>query len=129
MLKLASVRGLRVRDQGLTVQRLDLLNRGKQITSTPDNNMVNGPPTPPATTAIELQDEARENPPISDASTSLPLDRTENYQHVLASIVEAISNKDYPQVINIAQETDYEVLGSFISVVVFVDSSKLLDDR
>jgi COP9 signalosome complex subunit 8 len=71
--------------------------------------MVNGPPTPPPTTATELQDEAREHPPVAETSTSLPQNRTENYQHVLVSIIEAISNKDYPQVINIAQETDYEV--------------------
>lgn len=72
--------------------------------------MVNGPPTPPPTTATELQDEARENPPIAEATTSLPQNRTDHYQHVLASIIEAISNKDYPLVINIAQETDYETI-------------------
>jgi len=71
--------------------------------------MVNGPPTPPPTTATELQDEARENPPIAEPSTSLPQAMTEHYQHVLASIIEAVSNKDYPQIINIAQETDYDV--------------------
>lgn len=74
-----------------------------------NRHMVNGPPTPPPTTVTELQDEAREHPPVAETSTALPQNRTENYQHVLASINEATSNKDYSQVINIAQETDYEV--------------------
>ena len=75
-----------------------------------------GPLTPPPTTATELQDEARENPSTVEASTSLPSpqSRPEHYQHVLASIVEAISNKNYSQVTNIAQEADYEV-SSFLS--------------
>ena len=71
--------------------------------------MVNGPPTPPPTTATELQDEARENPSTVEASTLLPQHRPEHYQHVLASIAEAISNKNYSEVTNIAQEADYEV--------------------
>ena len=87
-----------------------LLNNGKQepLHLTIDN-MVNGPPTPPPTTATELQDEAREHLPVAEASTSLPQNRTEHYDHVLTSIIEAISNKDYSQVISITQETDYEV--------------------
>lgn len=79
--------------------------------------MVNAPPTPPPTTATELQDEARENPHIVEVSIPLPQNRTEHYQHVLASIVEAISNKDYAQVINIAQEMDYDVSVLLVSVV------------
>jgi COP9 signalosome complex subunit 8 len=71
--------------------------------------MVNGPLTPPPTTATELQDEARENPSTVEASTSLPQSRPEHYQLVLASIAEAISNQNYSQVTNIAQEADYEV--------------------
>lgn len=71
--------------------------------------MVNGPLTPPPTTATELQDEARENPSTVEASTSLPQSRPEHYQDILASIAEAISNKNYSQVTNIAQEADYEV--------------------
>jgi COP9 signalosome complex subunit 8 len=70
---------------------------------------MNGPPTPPPTTATELQDEAREHPPVAELPTSPPQNKTEHYQHVLASIIEAISNKNYSQVTNIAQETDYEV--------------------
>jgi COP9 signalosome complex subunit 8 len=77
--------------------------------------MVNGPPTPPPTTATELQDEARENPSTVEASTSLPQNRPEDYQHVLASIAEAISKGDYSRVTNIAQEADYEV-SSFLSL-------------
>ena len=77
--------------------------------------MVNGPPTPPPTTATELQDEARENTSTVEAPTSLPQSRPEHYQHVLASIAEAISNKNYSQVTSIAQEADYEV-SSFLSL-------------
>lgn len=76
--------------------------------------MVNGPLTPPPTTATELQDEARENPTSAEASTSLPESRPEQYQHVLASIAEAISNKNYSQVTNIAQEADYEVSSFYL---------------
>lgn len=80
--------------------------------------MVNGPPTPPPTTATELQDEARENPLPAEAASSLLQNPTEqHYQHILASIIEAISNKDYPLVINIAQETDYDVFLAFVSFV------------
>ena len=90
--------------------------------------MVNGPPTPPPTTATELQDEARENPSTVEAPTSLPQSRPEHYQHVLASIVEAMSNKNYSQVTNIAQEADYEV-SSLLSVLLFINSSEVLDNR
>ena len=83
-----------------------------------------GPLTPPPTTATELQDEARENPSTVEASTSLSQSRPEHYQHILASIVEAISNKNYSQVTNIAQESDYEV-SPFLSVLLFFNSSEV----
>jgi len=67
-------------------------------------------PTPPPTTATELQDEAREISPIVEASASIPQNSAENYEHVLPSIIKAISDKDYQQVINIAQETDYDTI-------------------
>ena len=86
--------------------------------------MVNGPLTPPPTTATELQDEARENPSTveapQEAPTSLPQSRPEHYQLILASIAEAISNRNYSQVTNIAQEADYEVLSSCLSFYSFI---------
>ena len=90
--------------------------------------MVNAPPTPPPTTATELQDEARETSPIVETSTSIPQISAEHYEHVLPSIIKGISDKDYQQVINIAQETDYDVLSplflSFYSLVylIFLDN-------
>ncbi|KAF8965207.1 COP9 signalosome [Flammula alnicola] len=74
--------------------------------------MVNGPPTPPATTPAELQDEARTTSSVADSSTSLPLQndpqiRPEVYQSVMPAIAEAIARKDYKRLVRVAEEADF----------------------
>lgn len=77
--------------------------------------MVNGPPTPPATTPVELQDEARANssiqvlptnpPSAPSTSSSLP----EGYQNALILMADAISRKDYSTLVDISENTDINV--------------------
>ncbi|KAF8163432.1 hypothetical protein B0H34DRAFT_836952 [Crassisporium funariophilum] len=73
--------------------------------------MVNGPPTPPPTTAAELQDEARGSSFTVEMSTSAPppnqTNRTEHHQHVLDAMVEAMAKNDIQQVVRLGEETDY----------------------
>jgi len=75
--------------------------------------MVNGPPTPPATTATEIQDEARSNPSTVDspATQNASQNRPEQYQSVLLLIGEAISAKDFVHLTRIAEEADIHVYG------------------
>jgi COP9 signalosome complex subunit 8 len=75
--------------------------------------MVNGPPTPPATTAAEIQDEARSNVDSSAAHSSqnIPQNRPEQYQSVLLLIGKAISARDFVRLTSIAEEADIHVYG------------------
>lgn len=78
--------------------------------------MVNGPPTPPATTAAEIQDEARSNSSTIDSSAvqssqNAPQNRPEQYQSVLLLIGEAISARDFVRLTSIAEEADIHVYG------------------
>ncbi|KAF9566313.1 hypothetical protein CPC08DRAFT_814882 [Agrocybe pediades] len=73
--------------------------------------MSNGPPTPPATTPAELQDEARLA--TTEASTSGAADTApilqgipEIYQSALPAMIEAIGRNDYKQLVKIAEHTD-----------------------
>jgi len=72
--------------------------------------MVNGPPTPPATTPAELQDEARTNPSnpatARHSSQSAPQSRPEQYQSILLLIGDAISANDFSRLARIAEEAD-----------------------
>jgi len=73
--------------------------------------MVNGPPTPPATTPAELQDAARSTVSVAEPSVTLPpqMDaqlRPEVYQRAVQGIGAAIARKDYRSVGNIAGEAD-----------------------
>ena len=75
--------------------------------------MANGPPTPPATTAAEIQDEARSNQSTVDspATQNVSQNRPEQYQSVLLLIGEAISAKDFVRLTRIAEEADIHVYG------------------
>ncbi|KAF8911048.1 hypothetical protein CPB84DRAFT_1958196 [Gymnopilus junonius] len=64
--------------------------------------MVNGPPTPPATTPAELYDEG-----TSAAEVFPPLaNRPEMYQTVIPLMGEAIAKHDYQSLVDLAEETD-----------------------
>jgi len=73
--------------------------------------MVNGPPTPPATTPAELQDEAR-TATSSIAASSVPSvqngpqNKPEVYQSVIPLMAEAIARGDYQRLVRIADDTD-----------------------
>ncbi|KJA27156.1 hypothetical protein HYPSUDRAFT_63416 [Hypholoma sublateritium FD-334 SS-4] len=74
--------------------------------------MVNGPPTPPATTPVELQDAARSTASVAEPSVSLPpqIDpqlRPEVYQRALQGIGAALARKDYQSAGSIAGEADF----------------------
>ncbi|KAF9482813.1 hypothetical protein BDN70DRAFT_852734 [Pholiota conissans] len=76
--------------------------------------MANGPPTPPATTAVELQDAARASAPIAEISApataqSDNLLRPEVYQRVIPAMVEAITQKNYQVLIDLAEEAEYMI--------------------
>ena len=79
--------------------------------------MSNGPPTPPATTPAELQDEARfSGQSITESSVSAapePPQTTqsvpESYQSALPAMIETIARNDYQQLVKIAEYTDYNV--------------------
>lgn len=73
--------------------------------------MVNGPPTPPATTSAELLDAARSTPSVPnyslathvhDDSQLLP----EVYQRARQEFGAAIARKDYQSLVRIAEEID-----------------------
>jgi COP9 signalosome complex subunit 8 len=73
--------------------------------------MVNGPPTPPATTPTELQDEARTNSSIADTSAppsapSVPQNIPEIFQTVIPQMAEAIAKNDYEHLVDIAERED-----------------------
>jgi len=73
--------------------------------------MVNGPPTPPATTPAELQDEARTSSSITDASAppsapNVPQHIPEFFQAAIAQMAEAITKEDYKRLVDIAEGTD-----------------------
>jgi COP9 signalosome complex subunit 8 len=75
--------------------------------------MVNAPPTPPATTPAELQDEARTNPSTTATASpppqAAPQSRPEQYQSMLLLIGEAVSAKDFFRLTRIAEEADIHV--------------------
>lgn len=88
---------------------------------------ANGPPTPPATTPVELQDEARANSSVSQppesspnppsqplVSTSLP----EGYQNAIILIANAVSRNDFLDLVAISEKTDINVryLHCFVSL-------------
>ncbi|PPQ66464.1 hypothetical protein CVT26_011222 [Gymnopilus dilepis] len=69
--------------------------------------MVNGPPTPPATTPAELREEAAQ---AAEAPSALPQglsqSKPEIYDTVIPLMAEAIVKHDYQTLVNIAEETD-----------------------
>jgi len=85
--------------------------------------MANAPPTPPATTPIELQDEARSNAAAAASSSSTtateappapvaapPLEtRPEIYQSMIPAIIDSISRNDFERLARMAEEMDYQV--------------------
>jgi COP9 signalosome complex subunit 8 len=74
--------------------------------------MANGPPTPPPTTATELQDEARGNlnvpPPASTAPT-----KQDPYQHIFPDIADLASQSNYQDLIQTAEISDLNVWPCF----------------
>ncbi|KAJ3515732.1 hypothetical protein NLJ89_g1574 [Agrocybe chaxingu] len=82
--------------------------------------MVNGPPTPPPTTAAELQDEARiaststaDQAPAVHASDppppqAAPETRLEIYQDVLPALIDSLARNEYNRLVLVAEEADLE---------------------
>ncbi|PPQ93228.1 hypothetical protein CVT25_015226 [Psilocybe cyanescens] len=73
--------------------------------------MVNGPPTPPATTPAELHDEARASIPLDYSSAPISVPTTshpspEVYQNAIPLMSEAIARDDYSRLVHIAERTD-----------------------
>lgn len=77
--------------------------------------MVNGPPTPPATTETELHDEARmpvSSPPVANNAASLQAESTprpDTYRQFLPVIGELIAKKDFEDLVRIAEVADIQV--------------------
>ncbi|TFK42460.1 COP9 signalosome [Crucibulum laeve] len=78
--------------------------------------MVNAPPTPPPTSATELQDEAREKP-SSGPSTSTPVPqptpevKQDLFQHRFPTIADLAGKGKFYDLIQAAEETDLSAPG------------------
>ncbi|RDB21421.1 COP9 signalosome complex subunit 8 [Hypsizygus marmoreus] len=71
-----------------------------------------GPPTPPPTTATELQDEARGNtsaepiPPPPAALPTTPPTKEDAYQYIFPTIADLASQSDFHGLIQVAEHSD-----------------------
>ena len=73
--------------------------------------MANGPPTPPPTTATELQDEARESLSIQSppSSSSIAPTKQDPYQLVFPAIADLASQSNFQDLIETAETSDLNV--------------------
>jgi COP9 signalosome complex subunit 8 len=77
--------------------------------------MANGPPTPPPTTAAELQDEARASQPTSQATGSTPTvpppapPKQDSYQYIFPVIASLASQSNFTALIRTAEHSDLNV--------------------
>lgn len=72
--------------------------------------MANGPPTPPPTTEIELQDEARGNLSSELTATVLPTGAGEDlYQNTFPNIANLASQSNYQSLIQTAENSELNV--------------------
>jgi COP9 signalosome complex subunit 8 len=83
--------------------------------------MVNGPPTPPPTSATELQDEARTRAPVASpaasaapvasatTTTTQPRQPTDAYQYILPKLVNLAAQNDFGALVRLAEQTDLNV--------------------
>jgi len=71
---------------------------------------MTGPPTPPATSPVELQDQARSNQ-VRSASSQVVLEtRPDIYQNALPSIVDCIQRNDYAKLVSTTEQLDFIVI-------------------
>jgi COP9 signalosome complex subunit 8 len=77
--------------------------------------MSTGPPTPPPTSATEIQDAARTIvPPVPAASTSAPVPapqaaRQDGFTQIFPEIASLAAEKQYPRLIRLAEAHDVAV--------------------
>lgn len=73
---------------------------------------MTGPPTPPPTSAVELQDEARSIAREKSATVQVSSDtgtRPEIYQNALPAILETTQRNDYAALVKLTETLDFTV--------------------
>lgn len=70
--------------------------------------MANGPPTPPLTTATELQDEARGNSSVQAPVSTVPT-KQDPYQHIFPAIADLAAQSNFQDLIQSAEISDLNV--------------------
>lgn len=72
---------------------------------------MTGPPTPPATSPVEFQDQARSNQAErSTASQTVPESRPDIYRNALPSIIDCIQKNDYAKLVSTTEQLDFIVV-------------------
>jgi COP9 signalosome complex subunit 8 len=75
--------------------------------------MANGPPTPPPTTATELQDEARGNstvpPPVPASAEGTASTIQDPYEQIFPAIADLASQSNFHDLIQTAEISDLNV--------------------
>lgn len=89
---------------------------------------LKGPPTPPPTSAVELQDQARSIAHEKSTSAQLVSEtetRSEIYQSALPAIVETIQSNDYAGLVKVTEQVDFTVIYESVFIFFFgLTSSK-----
>jgi len=79
---------------------------------------MTGPPTPPPTSAVELQDQARsiarESSNTAQLASSETGTRPEIYQSALPAIIETIQRNDYVGLVKVTERVDISVNMDFL---------------
>ena len=88
--------------------------KGKQLAMVTHSliSAMTGPPTPPPTSAVELQDQARSIARERSTTAQLASEtgtRPEIYQSALPAIVETIQRNDYVGLVKVTERADFTV--------------------
>lgn len=79
---------------------------------------MTGPPTPPPTSAVELQDQARsiarERSTTAQLASAETGTRPEIYQSALSAIIETIQRNDYVGLVKVTERVDFTVNIDFL---------------
>src|SRR5258708_2389857 len=92
--------------------------RGWRVTHRLVLSAMTRPPTPPPTSAVELQDQARSIARERSTTAQLPSSETgtrpEIYQSALSAIIETIQRNDYVGLVKVTERVDFTVNMDFL---------------
>jgi hypothetical protein len=108
--------------------------KGKQlvaakVTHTPQVAMT-GPPTPPPTSAVELQDQARSIARERSTTAQVASEtgtRPEIYQSAVVAVVETIQRNDYVGLVKVTERVDFTVNIDFLFTCFLLDQFQRLE--